>query len=87
MRSIEDVLATIPAGNALDDAELWKELYAIALNTNLSIKTRARAVRKMDELTGEPESIAQSDDQSLVARFEYEMKKWGLKIVGDGPDC
>lgn len=72
--NIEHVLATAPVGNAYSDHDLWQDLYGIASDPALPLATRARAVRKMDEVTGVPESKGQ-DDVALMTRYIAEMKE------------
>lgn len=74
MRTLKEVLATTAIGNAYSDHGLWQETYAYALATTVPIPDRAAAIRKMDEITGCPESEGK-DDETLVKEFVESMLK------------
>lgn len=77
-RPVAAVLAHDVYGNAYADYDLWQETYHIACNLDNPIAIRAAAIRKMDEITGEPESKPfDGRDADLVENF----------IVGILRDC
>lgn len=68
--------AAVTAGNAHDDHDCWAEAYAIAIDTEFSINHRARAIRKMDHLTGESEAIG--DDEQVVRDYMLYADMYGM---------
>lgn len=62
-------------GNAYSDHDLWQMLYAFVEDEENPVNLRAACIRKMDELTGEPESAGKDDDMKLVEEFMTELTK------------
>jgi hypothetical protein len=85
-RPVAEVLASPVAGNAYSDHDLWRELYRIALNVSNPIEVRARAVRKMDELTGCPESAGKDDNTAVVDFCTGMAEQCGVPTFASGED-
>lgn len=63
-------------GNAYSDYDLWQDLYAYVSDLENPLECRAACIRKMDELTGVPESKGKGD-YTLVKEYESQARQWG----------
>ena len=70
--NIEQIKEACIYGNHYHDSDLWKECERFALDANNSLTDRVVAIRKIDEIMGEPKS--EGADQEIIDTFIQQLQ-------------